>query len=149
MSIDGEIFSLKSGLMLTPSPASGGYLQVSLQDGSKTFPMHVHKAVLQAFVGVRPDGMVARHLDGDQKNNKLSNLVYGTPAENGADKIRHGTTAKGERNGRAKLSEAQALDIIQLLKNGVSRSEVMRIYGIGDSTVGSIGAGRIWKHLPR
>jgi hypothetical protein len=50
--------------------------------------------------------MQCRHLDGNRSNNRLDNLAWGTPLENGADKARHGT-AKGERNGRAKLTAAK------------------------------------------
>lgn len=32
-----------------------------------------------------------RHLDGDESNPRLSNLVYGTPSQNNHDRVRHGT----------------------------------------------------------
>lgn len=51
----------------------------------------VHRLVLDAFVGTRPDGMVSRHIDGDRSNNALSNLTYGTPSENMRDRRAHGT----------------------------------------------------------
>jgi hypothetical protein len=53
---------------------------------------YVHALVLQAFVGARPvtkDRGEIRHLDGDKTNNKLTNLVYGTVVENGADRVKH------------------------------------------------------------
>lgn len=51
----------------------------------------VHQLVALAFLGPRPEGMEVRHLDGDMTNNRLSNLAYGTHAENIADQVRHGT----------------------------------------------------------
>ena len=67
-----------------------GYSRVSLQlasgDEKKFF---VHALVLHAFVGPRPEGLVIRHLDGNPQNNNLSNLRYGTQAENEGDKRSH------------------------------------------------------------
>ena len=51
----------------------------------------VHRLVLEAFVGPRPEGMVARHLNGDPGDNRLENLAWGTQSENNYDKVRHGT----------------------------------------------------------
>jgi HNH endonuclease len=39
-----------------------------------------------AFEGACPEGLQVRHLDGDPKNNKFENLVYGTPKENMEDR---------------------------------------------------------------
>jgi hypothetical protein len=56
-----------------------------------------HHLVLLAFVGPRPEGMETRHLDGNPRNNSLSNLAYGTHTENMQDKIRHGTNSGAEK----------------------------------------------------
>lgn len=69
-----------------------GYVCVTVQAGGRRSNVTVHKAVLEAFVGPRPEGLECRHLDGDPSNNHLSNIEWGTPSENnGADKDRHGT----------------------------------------------------------
>lgn len=54
----------------------------------------IHQLVLEAFVGLAPEGMECRHLDGDPDNNFLSNLAWGTRTENAQDSIRHGTKAR-------------------------------------------------------
>jgi len=51
----------------------------------------IHRMVAAAFIGPRPVGMEVRHLDGDPTNNHVSNLTYGTHAENMADRRLHGT----------------------------------------------------------
>lgn len=50
----------------------------------------IHSLVLEAFVGSRPAGLVARHLDDDHDNNRLSNLAYGTQSDNSFDAVRNG-----------------------------------------------------------
>ena len=51
----------------------------------------VHSTVLTAFVGPRPEGLVARHLNDDRTDNRLVNLAWGTYSENAHDRVRNGT----------------------------------------------------------
>lgn len=74
--------------VLKCSPGPNGYRKTRF--GRGTPDLYVHHLVLAAFVGPRPDGAVTRHLDGDELNNALANLVYGTPGENMHDVVRHG-----------------------------------------------------------
>lgn len=70
---------------------SSGHLQIALsgKDGrKKTF--RVHQLVLLAFAGPCPDGLETLHGDGNPANNVLTNLRYGTRAENHQDRLRHG-----------------------------------------------------------
>ena len=64
-----------------------------------------HRLVLGAFIGPPPsEKHQTAHTDGNRLNNHVSNLRWATSVENGADTVRHGSL-KGERNGRALLSE--------------------------------------------
>uniref|UniRef100_A0A6M3KV75 Putative homing endonuclease n=1 Tax=viral metagenome TaxID=1070528 RepID=A0A6M3KV75_9ZZZZ len=62
------------------------YVPLSGPDGNDKNAM-VHQLVLEAFVGPRPAKHEARHMDCDSSNNKLSNLKWGTSAENKQDTI--------------------------------------------------------------
>ena len=88
-----------TGKQLKPGLAkSGAYPYVNLSKGYKDQKSkHVHRLVMDAFVGPRPTGMHVRHLDGNPTNNKLSNLTYGTPSENGRDAVRHGRNRQANR----------------------------------------------------
>lgn len=68
-----------------------GYRVVGLSRDGAARSMSVHTLVAGAFLGPCPEGLEVRHLDGDPANNILSNLAYGTRAENMRDKARHGT----------------------------------------------------------
>ena len=85
--INGEVYSTKVGRVLLPQMSIHGYLQVNLNGTLRK----VHEVVLTTFKGVRPEGMVGRHLDGDSLNNDKSNLEWGTPSQNTQDQIKHGT----------------------------------------------------------
>lgn len=80
----GRVRRISSGRILSPMTDNKGYLHVHLSGRMR----RIHRLVLAAFVG--ESDMLCRHLDGDPKNNKLSNLRYGTPKENSADRIAHG-----------------------------------------------------------
>jgi hypothetical protein len=84
-------FRKSPGRVLRQTITTRGYPFVTLcKDGTRAV-MTIHKMVLAAFVGPRPDGMVTRHLNGDPSDNRLENLTYGTPKENMHDMIVHGT----------------------------------------------------------
>ena len=85
----GRVRSLhRGGRILRPGTASNGYPTVALGRG-KTRTLH--SLVAEAFIGARPTGQVVRHKDGDRKNPRASNLIYGTRAENIKDAVAHGT----------------------------------------------------------
>lgn len=89
----GRIRSVKrpDSLVLRGSPHVHGYRNVHLTVLGRRRTFTVHQLVMLTFVGPRPDGMTdIRHLDGDPGNNRLSNLVYGTRAENIRDAQEHG-----------------------------------------------------------
>ncbi|MEC5149167.1 HNH endonuclease [Cryobacterium sp. GrIS_2_6] len=76
--------------------STGGYGHVGLHNGT-SHTRKVHSLVLLAFVGPLPKGMVRRHLDGNVRNNALSNLRYGTQSENLLDQREHGTNARSNK----------------------------------------------------
>ncbi len=87
VSDQGEIWSERKDINLVQTPTKTGYLTVKLN--GKTY--NVHKLVAEAFIGPRPEGLQVRHLDGNPRNNNVTNLVYGTSKENHADMVTHGT----------------------------------------------------------
>lgn len=87
----------KRGQLLALSGNNRGYWMVHLKRNRARTPMTVHKAVLNAFVGPRPHGLVARHLDGNPHNNNINNLKWGTYSENGHDAVGHGRNEKSNR----------------------------------------------------
>lgn len=142
----GRVKSLRSGKMLTPNPQTGGYLRVTLTRDRRPFTRTVHRLVLTEFVGPRPPGKQARHRNGKKPENALSNLLYGTPKENSADRAAHGTTARGERQGLAKLSAAQVQELRERRAAGERGVDLAAAYGITKQNVTEIVRGNTWKH---
>jgi hypothetical protein len=103
----------------------------------------VHKLVLMAFKGHRPDGMVACHNDGNPSNNNLLNLRWDTPKENYLDMERHGTRPKGEKIGTSKFVSEQ----INLLKKCATYKDAQLICEISRTHFYRIKRGESWSHL--
>lgn len=60
-----------------------GYLVVSTRRRGKTYPLRVHRVVVECLTGnAIPAGMVVDHIDGDRANNARHNLRVVRPAEN-------------------------------------------------------------------
>lgn len=122
-----------------------GYLVVHPSGASS---QQVHTLVLETFIGPRPDGSQARHLDGDKSNNALGNLKWGTALENGADRDRHGRTAKGERGGLAVLTETDVREIrARHRKRRVTWQMLADEFGATTHCIAAILARKTWKHL--
>lgn len=124
-----------------------GHRYVQLCNG-RHVKRYVHRLVLEAFVGPCPEGMQCRHLDGNPRNNNLENLCWGTPTENQADKIEHGTTNRGSRNGMAKLTETSVLAIREEYATGRhSQASLCEKYNVDSGNMSNIVNGKAWRHL--
>jgi hypothetical protein len=126
--------------MMTPI-LNKGYPRVTLRIGGETCYRFPHIMVAAAFIGPCPDHQEVRHKNGDRANPALSNLEYGTRAQNIADCKVHGTF----RNGASHLTE-------ELVRQIASRhSDIARVlaeeYKVSISTIQHIREGRTWAHL--
>jgi hypothetical protein len=107
-----------------------GHVSVPLGRPSNGKP--VHSLVLSAFVGARPPGKECLHNNGNAADNRLSNLRYGTRAENNRDISKHG---------RRKLTLAQVSTLRAERKRGVMYKELAKRYGICQSQAFNIASG--------
>jgi len=103
--------------------------------------------VLAAFVGPCPDGMHTRHLNGNKLDNRLENLQWGTPKENGEDRVKHNQQPRGESHGAAKLRERDVREIRDARARGVGVIELARRYGVSYAIISDIALRKIWKHV--
>jgi len=144
--------STRAGSVLSPGVASNDYLTVSLSSGGEQKTRTVHSLVLESFVGNRPSKRhECRHLDGDRTNNKLNNLSWGTPEENGEDRKRHMAERAAGTLTKTKLSREEVLEIVGILKNKSygrpTYKEIGLEFGVGASSIHNIDHGKSWSWL--
>jgi hypothetical protein len=76
------------GVMVSPLPSSARHVKAF--NGKVSVTVSIAALVLRAFVGPPPEGKtLARHLDDDETNNKLSNVAWGSKSDNYIDAVRN------------------------------------------------------------
>jgi HNH endonuclease len=133
-----------------------GYLAYTLQEvGGTDRAVTAHILVATAFIGPRPSPQhEVAHDNGSRVECHYTNLRWDTRAGNHADMREHGTSVVGERNGRAKITERDVLDIrreYRRIKDSRGRRSVAELdarYGLHRATICNIARGRTWQHVP-
>lgn len=85
---NGNIYSVRKNKVMSPGTYPNGYRFVCLsKDGIHKTRM-IHRLVAETFLlNHDPNKTVVNHLDGNKKNNKVSNLEWCTSSENCAHAI--------------------------------------------------------------
>ncbi len=126
----------------------GEYRSIALCKNGQRYDKTVHTIVLTVFIGPCPKGLECCHKDGNSRNNKLENLRWDTKSSNQQDRIRHGTDAFGEKNPRAKLTEADVRLIRRLYNEGEDSATQLAVeFGVTNSHIHNIVNRNIWKHI--
>jgi hypothetical protein len=134
--------------ILKPCQNWAGYFCVNLRSNDKTRrTVSVHRLVLLAFVGPRPEGLQGCHNDGVKANNRLDNLRYDTREANYRDRDRHGNQPRGAAVKTAKLTTQAVLEIREHRRAGVDRRTLAKRNSVSTKHIDSIVAGRRWGWL--
>lgn len=128
---------------------NNGRAQVTMRTNGMSRTMNVARLVLTHFVGPCPPKMEACHFpDRNPFNNNVNNLRWDTRKANAHDAIIHDTLMRGERNHKARLTDALVLELREDHRNGRSLGYLSKKYRVAKSTVARIVKRRMWKHLP-
>lgn len=133
-----------------------GYLRYALKGAAeRKGAVAAHVLVATHFIGPAPsERHEVAHENGSRIHNHHTNLRWKLPAENQADRVAHGTSAAGERNPHAKITEADVADIrieyrrIKQPGSGRTVAELDARYGLKRSTIIRIAKGQSWPHVP-
>ncbi len=119
-----------------------------------------HRLVLEAFIGVCPEGKECNHKDGNKLNNRLENLEWVTRSENikhayklglkkrpsGESNPMFGVHLGGERNPRAVLTLRQVNEIRrQYVLGKVTQKILAERFDVSGSAVWNIVNNHTWR----
>lgn len=143
----GAARGAKVGRVLRPW-VSVGYHFVALWRDDSQHRVPVHRLVALAFLpDPQADQYQVAHRNGNRLDNRPTNLRWSTPTENAADRLHHGTDARGEKNPRARLTAAQVVEIRTACASGRSHTDVARQFNLCRQTVSDIANRRRWSHV--
>lgn len=95
-----------------------------------------------------PEGLVVCHKCDNPPCCNPKHLFLGTVADNNMDKKLKGRQdERGEKNGRAKISEKDVVDIRAAHKSGETYASLGRRYNLDPVSISYICTGRNWSHI--
>jgi hypothetical protein len=122
---------------LKPTAQHRGHLAVCLVRGGRKHTRHVHRIVLEAFVGPYPEGLECCHNDGDPANNRLDNLRWDTHQATMDDMLRNGTRKMGSV-ANLKLRDGDVREIRRLKSRGVPMDRLAATFGVSRPNIEAI-----------
>lgn len=140
--------ALRMPRIIIPIETRKGYLRVALNKNGIQRRVYVHRLVAETFIENKWNKPQVNHIDGDKKNNHVSNLEWCTNKENIVHSykvgLRKGTNHVGERNTMAKLTEEEVTEIINSKESVGSLSYKFKI---STSCIYKIRQRKRWGHL--
>ena len=107
-----------------------------------------HRFAYAISYGDIPEGKVVRHKCHNADCVRPDHLRIGTHAENVADRVSADRSAKGESNGRSKLTSFQVASIKRSIRNKtMSIKGLSKKYGVGTKAISNIRDGVTWRHI--
>lgn len=147
ISNNGEIRNIKTNHIKSVRSDRYGYDRVTLYPSGKTYT--IHRLVAIMFLSkADPSFNVVNHKDGDKRNNNVLNLEWCDQSHN----AKHRDTVlrskwTGQLNPQAKIDVSTAKNIKYGNFDGMSNSEIGKLFGLKSEHVRKIRTGERWKHI--
>jgi hypothetical protein len=142
---------LENGFLLKARPTQG-YPSVTLTSAEGKHNLYLHRLVAQYFCGVKSkQHTFVLHRDHKKENNKFSNLVWATQAEQIAhakkdpNVLKHISPEKGPKLTAAKVKQIKT----DLFKSKVQPTlkRLAKKYRVSDMQIHRIKTGENWSHV--
>ncbi len=119
------------------------------EDGSQGYTQWylAHRIVWTQVNGEIPKGVLIRHSCDIPSCGFPDHLLAGTQLDNMKDRNDRGRQAKGEHNGRSKLTAAEVLVIRKLINNGSVLRQIARIFEVEPTSIRDIKKRKNWAHI--
>lgn len=158
----GNIYN-EDGTPRYTSENAQGYLVTQVRIQGKRYTLKVHRLVAETFLPPPPEEMVEKcskehwgkvlvlHNDNDKLNNSVDNLRWGTLEDNTTQAYQDQLIPylKGERNGRAILTEDVVHELCKFFEKGGGPKEAAELFQVSIQQASKIRCGIAWKHISK
>lgn len=129
-----------------------GYEKVRLIHQGKDKTMRVHRLVAEAFIPNPDNKSTVNHIDGDKRNNKVSNLEWADKSEQmeHAYKLGLKESRMGSHNSNAKLTDEQVREIRSSYipqSREYGTVALSKKYGVTNRVIGLVVRGEAYKDV--
>ena len=107
----------------------------------------VHRLVAEAFIPNPNNYSIVNHIDGNRKNNKVSNLEWCTPLYNIQHAKSHNLLNRYEDRPAAKLTKEKVLLIPELINLGATTDDLKNLFNVSRRCIDNIFEGKNWTDL--
>ena len=158
---DGRVYSHKINKWVKQQISNNGYYVVSIgSDSGVRYRKKVHRLLLQIYKPIEDsDSYVVNHIDGDKKNNDLSNLEWCTVKENSYHALDNGLYKPSHANehtiildesdhkypnvdthinDRKLISDDLIVEIFRLVEVGYRSCDIAKLVGVSSRTINSM-----------
>lgn len=142
--------SYRRGQLVKQTTGNDGYVYFYISLNRRTYRKSSHRAIASAFFGICPEGKEVNHIDGNKKNNTISNLEYVTRSENHqhAFDMLGRKSPIGEKNGSSKLTTTEVVLIRKLYDSGnYSFSNLANKFSVTKMSISKIVHRKTWRHI--
>ncbi|MFB6367189.1 HNH endonuclease [Paenibacillus elgii] len=119
----------------------GGYPVIKIQKKNK----YVHRVMYEEHHGKLFSEQIVRHRCDNPSCINIDHMLLGTHQENVKDRVMRGRSAFGTKNGRAKLSEDDVIEIRRETKS--TNTELARRFSVDRKVIYNIRSHKSWKHV--
>ena len=151
VSNQGRVFHPKSDQFVKlRKNTKDGYLYVDLCRNGDVKIFAVDRLVALAFIGTTKKKVSVIHNDADKTNNLVSNLKWNTQKENIRYALDIGLTKSkiDTKNGMAKLTEEQVLEIRRIFATGEYTQRALgKIFDVSERNISHIVNRKRWSHI--
>lgn len=154
---NGILETLRRGYESGPRPSSGGFGGASggaltlrsRRPSGQVAQQHLraHRLAWELWFGPAPADLLALHACDTPACVNPLHITFGTQKRNREECAERGRTARGERNGNRRFTEADVTRMRALSAAGQALPEIGEAFGCDPRTVYSIVQRRTWGHV--
>ena len=147
----GNCLRKRGEFFLAQKTTKFGYFSVKLcKDNKRTYPV-IHRLIALAFIPNPDNKPMINHIDGNKKNNRISNLEWCTGDENMKHAARTGLIPKGKDHHDVILQECQVYRLRWIKKNIKVEhgywTKVAKSLNVSLSAIMDVIHDRSWPHI--